>query len=76
MVESYSDWIGKAGAVICVSLGTFFAPITSAFIVAIMVVLLDTITKVMVVGKTKGVKAISSKKLFRIVPKLIFYFVH
>jgi phage-related holin len=43
--------------------------------VAIIVVFLDTVTKVMVVGKTKGVKAITSKKLYRVIPKVIFYFI-
>jgi phage-related holin len=56
-------------------MGSFFAPITSALVTAIVVVILDTVTKVMVVGKTKGIKEIKSKKLFKIVPKLIFYFI-
>ncbi len=75
MVDGLTDWVSKSALIICVSLGTFFAPITSAFITAIVVVILDTLTKVIVVGKTKGIGAISSKKLFKVVPKLIFYFV-
>ena len=60
---------------IIISLGAFFAPLTTAFATAVGVVILDTITKVMVVGKTQGVKAIKSKKLFAVVPKTIFYMV-
>lgn len=51
----------------------FFMPITWAFIVVILFVMIDTITGVMAAGK-KSVKNIQSKKLFSIVPKLIFYF--
>ena len=75
MLDSTFDWVSKTVLVMFVSLGSFFAPLTSAFITAVAVVILDTVTKVMVVGKLEGVKAISSKKLKAIVPKLIFYFV-
>ena len=57
------------------ALTSFFAPLTTAFIVAISAVVLDTFTKLIVVVKMQGVKNIVSRKLFRIVPKTLFYFV-
>lgn len=69
------DYITKGILAILVSLGSFFAPITGTLLTAVVVVILDTVTKVMVVGKTQGIKEIKSKKLFKIVPKLIFYFI-
>ena len=55
------------------SIITFFAPIYYAFILVIILVSVDTITGVMKAGK-KSVKEITSKKMFAICPKLIFYF--
>jgi len=57
------------------ALASFFAPLTTAFIVAISAVALDTFTKIIVVVKLQGVKNIVSRKLFRVVPKTLFYFV-
>lgn len=65
--------INKTMTAMIISLGAFFAPLTTAFFIAISVVLLDTVTKVMVVGKLQGIQAIKSKKLFAVVPKCIFY---
>jgi len=75
MVEGITDWLSKTFLIVFFSLGSFFAPLTSAFIVAISMVFLDTVTKVMVVGKVHGVKAITSKKLKAVIPKSIFYFI-
>lgn len=63
----------KTMAYFSTGLLAFFMPITWAFIVVILFVTIDTITGVMAAGK-KSVKQIQSKKLFKIVPKLIFYF--
>lgn len=52
---------------------TFFVPITWAFVVVTLLVFADTITGVMKAGK-ESVKNIQSRKMFAIVPKLIFYF--
>lgn len=65
----------KTMTAIFVSLTGFFAPLTTAFVVAISMVIMDTITKIMAVGKTQGISSIKSKKLFQIVPKSIFYMV-
>lgn len=51
----------------------FLAPIYWAFWIVIAFVTIDTITGVMAAGKT-SVKNIKSRKLFDLVPKLIFYF--
>ena len=74
-MDGLTDWISKVFLIMAVSLGSFLAPLTSAFIVAISMVFLDTATKIMVVGKLHGIKAITSKKLKNIIPKGIFYFV-
>ena len=74
-MDGLNEWIAKVFLFISISLGSFFAPLTSAFIVAISLVFLDTVTKVMVVGKVQGVGAIKSKKLKEIIPKCIFYFI-
>ena len=55
------------------SLVTFFAPIQGALWFVAILVIADTITGVMKAGK-KDVKHIESKKAFRLIPKLIFYF--
>jgi phage-related holin len=65
----------KTITAILVSLTGFFAPLTTAFLVAISLVILDTVSKVMVVGKTQGISAIKSKKLFQVIPKSIFYLI-
>ena len=65
----------KTLTAILISLTGFFAPLTTAFAVAIGLVFLDTISKVMVVGKTQGISAIKSKKLFQVIPKTIFYMI-
>jgi len=75
MVDDLTNWISKALFILSVSLGSFFAPLTGAFITAIVMVFLDTVSKVMVVGKLQGVKAIKSHKLKQVVPKSIFYFI-
>lgn len=56
-----------------VALFSFFAPIFYAFMLVSILVITDTITGVMRAGR-KDVEKISSKKMFAIVPKLIFYF--
>ena len=63
----------KTMAYFSTGLIAFFMPITWAFIMIVLFVVIDTITGVMAAGK-KSVKQIQSKKLFKIVPKLIFYF--
>lgn len=65
----------KTFTAITISLTGFFAPLTTAFLIAISLVLLDTITKIMVVGKLEGISAIKSKKLFQIIPKTVFYMI-
>lgn len=65
----------KTLTAILISLTGFFAPLTTAFTVAICLVFLDTVSKIMVVGKTQGVSAIKSKKLFQVIPKSIFYLI-
>lgn len=55
------------------ALFSFFAPIFYAFLLVFILVVADTITGVMRAGR-KEVEKISSKKMFAIVPKLIFYF--
>lgn len=65
----------KTLTAILVSLTGFFAPLTTAFTIAIALVFLDTISKVMVVGKVQGIDAIKSKKLFLVIPKTIFYMI-
>jgi len=71
----FTQDLARISTGILIAFTSFLAPITSAFIVAIVLVILDTITKVMVVGKLKGIKEIKSKKLSQIIPKTIFYFV-
>jgi len=56
-----------------IALFSFFAPIFYAFMLVTILVVADTITGVMRAGR-KDVEKISSKKMFAIVPKLIFYF--
>ena len=56
-----------------VGLFSFFSPIFYAFILVTILVITDTITGVMRAGR-KNIQEISSKKMFAIVPKLIFYF--
>jgi phage-related holin len=51
----------------------FLAPIHYAFLIVILFVAVDTITGVMAAGK-ENVKNITSKKMFSLVPKIIFYF--
>jgi phage-related holin len=51
----------------------FITPIQWAFWVVIAIVMVDTCTGVMAAGK-KSVKNIQSRKMFQVVPKLIFYF--
>lgn len=53
---------------------SFFSPLQAAFIVAISAVALDTFTKLIVVVKLQGVAHVISRKLFRIIPKTLFYF--
>jgi phage-related holin len=65
----------KTLTAIGISLTGFFAPLTTAFTVAIFLVFLDTFSKVIVVGKTQGIGAIKSRKLYRVVPKTIFYMI-
>jgi len=69
------DHISKFFIYLIFSLGAFLAPLTPAFLVAIIMVILDTTTKIMVVGKLEGIKEIKSGKLKQIIPKVIFYFV-
>lgn len=52
---------------------TFFAPIYGALWLVLLLVATDTITGIMKAGKT-SIKNIQSKIAFRLVPKLIFYF--
>jgi len=54
-------------------LAAFFMPITWAFIVVIIFVSADTVTGIMKAGKD-GIRNIQGRKMFAIVPKLIFYF--
>lgn len=56
-----------------VALFAFFSPIFYAFVLVSILVITDTITGIMRAGR-KDVERISSKKMFAIVPKLIFYF--
>jgi phage-related holin len=65
----------KTMTAIIFSMTGFFAPLTTAFVVAISMVIMDTITKLMAVGKTEGISSIKSKKLFQVIPKSIFYMV-
>ena len=55
-----------------VSITAFFAPIYYAFLFVIILVIVDTITGVMKAGKSDVLK-IESSKMFRFIPKLIFY---
>lgn len=55
-----------------IALVGFFAPIKFAFLFTIIIVTVDTITGIMKAGKT-DVKDIQSRKMFALVPKLIFY---
>jgi phage-related holin len=55
------------------ALFSFFAPIFYAFMLVSILVVTDTITGIMRAGR-KDIEKISSKKMFAIIPKLIFYF--
>ena len=68
-----STVIGKALSYSFTGLMAFFAPIHWAFWVVICFVSVDTTTGIMAAGKV-SIRAIESRKLFQIVPKLIFYF--
>ena len=50
----------------------FLAPLKFAFLFTIIIVTVDTITGIMKAGK-EDVKNIQSRKMFALVPKLIFY---
>ena len=63
----------KFGIYFGTALVTFFTPITGALWFVVALVVTDTITGIMKAGKMK-VQHIESKKAFRLVPKLIFYF--
>lgn len=63
----------KFGVYFGTSLFTFFTPISGAIWFVVILVMADTITGIMKAGKSK-VDEIQSKKAFRLVPKLIFYF--
>jgi len=63
----------KFGIYFGTALVTFFTPITGALWFVVALVVTDTITGIMKAGKSK-VQQIQSKKAFRLVPKLIFYF--
>lgn len=65
--------IGKTLTYFFTGLLAFLAPIHWAFWVVILFVMVDTATGVMAAGKD-SIKEIQSRKLFAIVPKLIFYF--
>lgn len=65
--------VGKTLTYFFTGLLAFLAPIHWAFWVVIAFVTIDTITGVMAAGKVT-VKAIQSRKLFALVPKIIFYF--
>lgn len=65
--------VGKTLTYFFTGLVAFLAPIHWAFWVVIAFVMVDTCTGVMAAGK-QSIKAIQSRKLFAIVPKLIFYF--
>jgi phage-related holin len=64
----------KFGVYFGTSLFTFFTPIQGAIWFVIILVIADTITGIMKAGKS-SIDKIQSKKAFRLVPKLIFYFV-
>lgn len=63
----------KTMAYFSTGLIAFFMPITWAFMVICLFVIIDTITGVMAAGKD-SVKNIQSKKLFSVIPKITFYF--
>lgn len=55
-----------------VGMVAFFSPILYAFFLIIILVVVDTITGIMKAGK-EGIKNISSKKAFALIPKITFY---
>lgn len=57
---------------IAVGVTAFLSPLYYAFLLVIILVIVDTITGVMKAGKS-NVENIESSKLFRFIPKLIFY---
>ena len=65
--------ISKALTYFFTGLVAFLAPIHWAFWVVIAFVMVDTITGIMAAGK-ESIKNINSRRMFSIVPKLIFYF--
>jgi phage-related holin len=68
-----STLIGKTFTYFATGITAFLLPIHWAFWVIILFVAVDTVTGIMAAGKV-SVKDIQSRKLFQIVPKLIFYF--
>ena len=50
----------------------FFSPIYYAFLLVIILVIVDTITGIMKAGKS-DVEKVESSKMFRFIPKLTFY---
>jgi len=66
------NWAISFSKYFITGLVAFFSPIYYAFLLVIILVIVDTITGVMKAGKSK-VENIESSKMFRFVPKLIFY---
>jgi len=66
------NWAISFGKYFITGLVAFFSPIYYAFLLVIILVIVDTITGVMKAGKSK-VENIESSKMFRFIPKLIFY---
>ena len=62
----------KFGLYFSTALTAFFLPITWAITSVVAIVLIDTITGVMSVGKD-NIKNISSRKLSNVISKLIYY---
>tara|TARA_R110001606_G_scaffold56821_2_gene137672 strand:+ start:7378 stop:7776 length:399 start_codon:yes stop_codon:yes gene_type:complete len=65
--------ISKLSTYLLTGLSAFFLPISWALISVIVIVGIDTVTGVMAAGKN-DVKNIESRKMGRVVSKIIYYF--
>ena len=65
--------ITKLSSYIMTGLSAFFLPISWALISTIVIIGIDTVTGVMAAGKN-DVKNIESRKMGRVVSKIIYYF--
>jgi len=66
------NWAFSFGKYFLTGIIAFFSPIFYAFLLVVILVIVDTITGIMKAGKS-NVTNIESYKMFRFIPKLTFY---